>query len=286
MGRWPDFFIVGAARSGTTSLYYYIKDHPDIFMPSIKEPHFFNEIDYGTSAAKRRALPAKLVRLEADYLELFESSKPGQVMGEASVSYLSDNLAPGQIIKKNPRAKIIAVLRDPIERAYSSYLLGLREGREWNRSFSESLQEDYEYMVKFADAGSVYIWPGLYYRHLRRYLNTFGKEQVRIYLYDDLAADTLGVVRGLCSFLGVPFYDGDFFDPEQRYHTYGAPRNALFKWVGRSRAIRSMAAAVAPMHLLIPIRDRLVDRQQPKPPLDPEAREFLRSIYQDDILKL
>jgi hypothetical protein len=286
MTRWPDFFIVGAPRSGTTSLFYYLREHPDIFMPSVKEPHFFNEINYSTPEVTRRALPAKLVRVETAYLKLFEGAQSKQVMGEASVSYLSDKVAPVRIKGKNPRAKIIAVLREPVGRAYSSYLLALREGREWKPSFYEAVKEDWEYMHQFSDFGSVYIWRGLYYKHVRRYLDTFGKEQVRIYLYEDLISDTIALVEDLCTFLGVPFYNGSFFDPSHKYHTYGAPRNALFKWVGRSRTVRSIAASLAPMHLLIPLRDRLVDREQPKPQLDPKALEFLRSIYHDDILKL
>lgn len=288
MSRWPDFFIVGAARCGTTSLYYYLKGHPDIFMPSTKEPHFFTDLDedYSIRAERGFALPVGLVRGERDYLRLFRGAKPGQVAGEASTSYLAHYPTPALIWEKNPQAKIIAILREPIDRAYSAYLMALRELRDGKSTFYEALQEDYDYMTKFSNAWGVYIWRGLYYEQVKRYMDTFGRENVRVYLYEDLAADTTALVEDVCSFLGVPFYDGGFFDPDRKYHTYGALRNGLVKWVGRSRAIRSVAAAIAPIHLLVPLRDRLVARQQSKPQLDPRAREFLSSIYRDDIMKL
>lgn len=287
MSRWPDFFIVGAARSGTTSLYYHLKGHPNIFMPSVKEPHFFNGLTYGTSAARRRALPNNAVREEEDYLKLFKGAQSTQIIGEASAGYLPDTNAPRRIKERNPEARVIAVLRDPVDRAYSHYLLSRHEGREWKPSFYEALEEDYEHMVRFPEAGSFYIWPGLYHQHIKRYLEAFGAEQVRIYLYEDLVSDITALVKDLCTFLQVPFYNGSFFDPGHRYYTYGMPRNTVFKWVSQSMTIRSLATAVAPMHLLIPLRDRLlVNRNQAKPSLDPRAQEFLRSIYHDDTVKL
>lgn len=286
MSRWPDFFIVGAARCGTTSLYYHLKGHPNIFMPSVKEPTFFNDLAYGTDSARRRAFPPDAVREEEDYLKLFKGAQVTQIMGEASAGYLPDANAPWRIKQRNPEARIIAVLRDPVDRAYSHYLLNRRDGREWNPFFYEALEEDYEHMVGFPDAGSFYIWPGLYYQHVQRYFEAFGKEQVRVYLYDDLCQDISVIVTDLCFFLGLPTYDSSFFDPNARYHSFGTPRNPLFEWVSRNSFIRGIATSMMPMHLLLPIRDRLFNHEGPKPPLEPEAREFLRSIYRDDIIKL
>jgi hypothetical protein len=289
MHRWPDFFIVGTGRAGTTSLYYYLRGHPSIYMSSVKEPHFFSTIDAGppdASGGRQRHRSSGVISREQDYTKLFGGVLQNQLAGEASTSYLSDKNAADRIQQKVPQAKIIGVLRKPTDRAYSQYLLDLREGRERCPSFYEALRQDYQGMVKYQGSGSFYIWPGLYHQHLSRFLDTFGSAQVRIFLYEDLEHDTTTLVKELCCFLGVPYYDGSFFDPNHKYHTYGTPRNALFRWVGRSRSVRSLAAAIAPMHLLIPLRDQLVDRQRAKPPLDPRARDFLRSIYHDEILKL
>lgn len=289
MSRWPDFFIVGTGRAGTTSLYYHLRGHPDIYMPSLKEPHFFSTIDAGRpdlTGGKRQQRSARVISREQDYIKLFEVARHNQFIGEASTTYLADRRAAFHIRDKNPEAKIIVILREPIGRAYSQYLLDLREGRESCPSFYDALQQDYQGMVKYQDAGSFYIWPGLYYQHLSRFLEAFSSERVRIFLYEDLESDTTSLVKDLCSFLGVPFYDGRFFDPGHKYHTYGAPRNTLFKWIGRRRTVRSLAARAAPMHLLILLRDRLVNREYPKPPLDPQAQEFLSSIYQTETIQL
>ena len=287
MMRWPDFFIVGAPRTGTTSLYYHLKGHPGIYMPSLKEPNFLNEFNNTSHNERRRSLPVGTPKTESAYLKLFQNVKPNQIIGEASTTYLASIVAPVRIKEKNPQAKIIAVLRDPVSCAYSFYLQSVREGWERRSTFYEALQEDYEYMLSSSGEGSsFYLWPSLYYQHVRRYLDTFGQEQVRIYLYEDLESDTAAVVKDLCSFLGVTDYDGRFFDPNRKYNTYGTHRNPVFTWAGRNKAMRSLAAAVAPMHLLILLRDRLVDHQQPKPPLDHRSREFLRPIFHNDIVKL
>ncbi len=288
MSRWPDFFIVGAARSGTTSLYYYLKGHPDIFMPSVKEPHFFADIDviHAIAATRGFAPPTGMIKREEDYLHLFRKARPGQVTGEASVNYLAHHATAHRIREKNAHAKIIAILRQPVDRAYSNYLLGLGGKRGRESLFYEALQEESDYMTKFSDEWGMYIYRGLYYEQVKHYMYTFGSDQVRIYLYEDLTSDTTAIVRDVCSFLRVPFYDGCFFDADRKHNTYGMLRGTLSNWVGQSETVRSLFRAVVPAHLQIPLRDRLVNHQQPKPPLDPKAQEFLMSIYRDDILKL
>ena len=226
MTRWPDFFIVGAGRSGTTSLYYYLRGHPDIYMASLKEPHYFSKIDSPPPEVAQRERvqrPVKIFENENEYLDLFSDASANQMMGEASTTYLPSRAAAGRILDKNPQSKIIMVLREPIDHAYSMYLLNVREGREQNDSFYEALQVDYEYELKYSGEGSYYVQPGLYHGQVQRYLTAFGPDQVKIYLYDDLVRDTAGVVEGICSFLGVPFNDGDFFDPDERFHTCARP---------------------------------------------------------------
>lgn len=290
MPRWPDFFIVGAPRCGTTSLYYYLKGHPDIFMPSVKEPHFFADPDEirAVVAARGFAAPPGMVKREEDYLRLFKKARSGQITGEASVNYLAHHESAHRIKEKNPRAKIIAVLRQPIDRAYSyyNYLLGPsgRIGREG--SFYEVLQEERSYVAKYSDDWGVYIGRGLYHDQVERYMVAFGRAQVRVYLYEDLASDTTAIVSDVCSFLQVPFNEGRFFDPDRKYNTNGTISNPLANWLGHTKTMRSLFRAVVPAHLQIPLRDQLINRRQPKPTMDPRAREFLRSIYHDDISKL
>jgi Sulfotransferase domain len=288
MDRWPDFFIVGAPRAGTTSLYYYLRAHPDIYMPALKEPHFFIErgINSLSETRKLRYLPPKIITKQEDYLRLFSNARDAQVAGEASVFYLSDEFAPVKIKEINPRAKIIMLLREPVERAHSTYLLAAREGSESSPSFYEALQEDYKFMVKFSASASVYISPGLYYQHIKRYLEIFKREQLCIYLYDDLVSDTGALVNGVCSFLGASPYKTEFSDLERRYNIYAEPRNNILKWLESSRWLQALAISMLPRSVRPLIHDRLVNRKASKPPLDPKAQGLLQSIYHDDTLRL
>jgi len=284
--RWPDFFIIGAARSGTTSLWHYLRQHPDIFMCPIKETHYFGELEPRTHDAIGRPMPATIITDEPSYLALFRGAKEGQLIGEASVSYLVRSLAPLRIREKNPQAKIIAVLREPVSRAYSSWLLGRREGTEVRGSFWEALMEDYR-CLELQPEDSRYIGVGFYARHLKRWFSTFGRDQVRVFLFDDLLDDTSSVVREICEFLGVPWYGGKFFNPRERLHQYGEPRGRLARIVLGNPSLRALVGRWRPfVPLAIRIRDRLINPKAQKPPIDPRVAAFLRGLYKDDILEL
>jgi hypothetical protein len=283
-GKWPNFFIVGAARAGTTSLYYYLRGHPDIFMPAkVKETHFFAEVDPDIERFKFAGM--KVIKEEADYLKLFEEAKNKIAVGEACPSYLYDERAPLHIKEKVPKAKIIMILREPIDRAYSHYLMDVREGVQ-QKPFYDALLEDYANPKKVWGAAHLYVELGLYYEQVKRYLDTFGSEQVRIYLYDEFKSNTIEVVKDVCDFLGVSFYEGRFFDPGKKYNVYAQPRNILFQRIMGNPYIRSLAISLVPRRLLIPLRSRVLLAGGSKPPMDQRAVEFLRSIYYDDILKL
>jgi hypothetical protein len=287
MARWPDFFIVGAQRAGTTSLHEYLRCHPDIVMPILKETHFFggNYVRQSNRNRNRRLRPMRVVDKEGDYLKLFQRASAQQIIGEACPTYMPNLNSAGRIKEKAPDAQIIILLRDPVDRAYSHYLLETRAEKN-PEGFYESLVKDYERLSKSSEPCGLYVWPGLYEQQVRCYLESFGREQVRIYLYEDLAHDTFGLVRDVCSFLGVEFNDGRFFDHTKRYNTYVRPRNSLLQWVVVERHMRSLASMAVPRLFRLVIHDRMVDSEAIKPPLDPRAQEFLHSIYDDDILKL
>jgi len=115
MERWPNFFIVGVAQAGTTSLYAYLKDTPGVFMSPEKEPHYF----------QRKRPPRKHdrgIRKQSEYLKLFKGASEDKAIGEASPGYLSDPESAKLIHEAVPKSRIIILLRDPVERAYSAYL--------------------------------------------------------------------------------------------------------------------------------------------------------------------
>ena len=113
---WPNFFIVGAPRSGTTFLYHYLNQISGIFMCPVKEPNYF-----AASINPKRKL-IKPIRSKEKYLKLFENVENETAIGEASPTYLWDPQAPKLIHEKIPNAKFIFILRNPIERAFSHYL--------------------------------------------------------------------------------------------------------------------------------------------------------------------
>ena len=281
--RWPNFFIVGAGRSGTTSLYHYLRKHPDIYMPPIKEPHFLADVD--PSVQRLRYLRMKVITEEKDYLRLFSGAGTRHAVGEASPSYIYDKNSPARIEQKAREAKIIILLRDPIDRAYSHYLTDVREGVQRKR-FYDALMSDKAQPGRAWGAPDLYIELGLYYDQVKRYLDTFGPEQVRIYLYEDLVSDTAGLVNNVCDFLGVDFHHGQFFDAGKKYNAYARPRNSLFRWMTGVALMRSLAITLVPGPLLGGLRERLMMARPPKPPMDARARELLEQVYPEDIGKL
>lgn len=182
----PNFFIVGAAKSGTTTLYDYLKDHPDVFMPQDdlhKEPsHFSNLITWYKNPNK--------------YFPLFDDAKPQhRWIGEASTAYLTDPAAAGNIHKYNPNAKIIIILRNPADRAYSMYCWMVQEGYEYVSSFENALAiEDERARRKIPNFWEpqyyynyLYFRAGLYFEQVKRYYDLF-PGSVLVMTFEELLA--------------------------------------------------------------------------------------------------
>jgi hypothetical protein len=211
--RKPNFFIAGAPRCGTTSMYAYLRQHPDIYGSVHKEPHFFGS---------DLSLLAGAVREEDLYLQLFAGAGERRRVGEASVWYLLSKRAPGEIRAFAPEAKIIILLRDPVQMAYSLYTLFSRSGNEDMPTFEEALAAEPERREGRRLPGGVYFPEGLLYaevaRHaakVERYLEVFGRDNVHCVVFDDLVEDTAAAYRGTLEFLGVePGFQADL-DPRR-----------------------------------------------------------------------
>jgi hypothetical protein len=179
----PNFLIIGAAKAGTTSLYYYLRQHPDIFMSAVKEPRYF----WQEGLAEGRL---EIFGREA-YERLFRDVTSQRAVGEATTHYLNSPTAPERIAADLPDVKVIVSLRNPVERAYSSYLGRLQGGSE-RRGLEEAMQ-----------AGSYYVESSRYHASLSRYFARFGRERIKVILFDDLVANPRAAVRDLFTFLGV-----------------------------------------------------------------------------------
>lgn len=284
----PNFLIIGAAKAGTTSLYYYLKQHPDVFMSPIKEPIFFaaesGEIEYpgpDGRALSRAANPGAVTTVE-EYEALFAGVGNEKAVGEASPMYLYVPTAARRIQTHVPDAKLIAILRDPAERAYSAFLQRVREGREPAGSFREALGEEEARIRAGWGLGYHYKSRGFYYEQLRRYYETFGPEQIRVYLYEELGKNPVGVAQDIFRFLGVD--DAFIPDTSARHNTAGVPRSAAARAL--VRRLKPVTLAVRPLlwhGVLRALRRRVfVD----PPPMPEENRRELAGVYREDVEKL
>ena len=186
----PDFFLVGAPRCGTTALYTYLKQHPEIFMPPIKEPQFFADF----LGEHRR------ICNWADYLNCFTGADREKRVGEASVAYLAAPNSAKDIKAFSPEARIIIMLRNPVDVMNSLYHLRRFSNLEDERSFESALAADengrrsyeltYRERVKFSE-------------QVKRFIDIFGRDKVHIIIFDDFKADTALVYRHTLEFLDV-----------------------------------------------------------------------------------
>lgn len=210
-----NFLIIGAQKAGTTSLFYYLSQHPEIYMYPGKE------IDYFSNNLNFPELNANLfpIMTPKQYEDLFILSKNAKAVGEASTSYLCSKDAPRRIFNYDNNIQLIAVLRNPVERAYSNFLHALRKGEESITDFGKAIKlEEYRiqngYSLQFQ-----YIQKGYYFKQLMLFYRYFEKSQLKIFLFEDLNNDARSVTKQIFEFLNV---DANFYSNiEERHNTSG-----------------------------------------------------------------
>lgn len=203
----PNFFIVGAARCGTTSFAQYLSQHPDIFVASEKETHFFAAqempLRFGEPMLPgQKRLEDRIIRDESEYLHLFDGVRGEIAVGEASVYYIHYSSVPERIAREVPDARIIVLLRNPVERAYSAYKLLARDERE-TLAFEQSLDREDERRSLDYEPIWYYTALGRYAQQIERYFAVFGRDRVHVILTEDLEADPNHVLEETFGFLGV-----------------------------------------------------------------------------------
>ncbi len=189
----PNFFMVGAPKTGSSSFHRYMSQHPDIFVPSMKEPHYFS---YPEVSDTYYDIP--MVTSELEYLSLFNKRRNEKVAGDLSPSYLFHTQAAERIRRFQPEARIIISLRNPIKRAISHYLMDVRLGYQ-DRPLAEFTQRTEENRLFYRQ----YIEVGMYSTQIQAYLDKFGREKVLILLYDDLVRDPQTYLGKIFGHLGV-----------------------------------------------------------------------------------
>jgi len=199
--RVPDFFLVGAPRSGTTSMYTYLKQHPEIYLSVLKEPHFFS-----TDLSR----PPQAVADESLYRGLFAGAEDEKRLGEGSVWYLESRDAPHAIRGFSPSARILVMLRNPVDMMASLHALYTRTGNEEILDFEEALGAQEERARGERIPAGAYFPEGLIYTRaatfaekLGRYFEVFGRDRVHVVVFDDFASEPLRVYRETLEFLEV-----------------------------------------------------------------------------------
>ena len=276
--REPNFFIVGAAKSGTSSIADNIGQHPDVFMSPAKEPFYFVS-DYGFDDFD-------------EYLALFRRAGGAKAIGEASTGYLFDERAPHAIHERFPGARIIIVLRDPVEMAYSYWRYMHIIGNE-SKSFEEAISDRERSYRKTGEfrrkalnwwASYIYLERAMYCGQVKRYLDVFGRDRVRVYIFEEFFRDQSKSYRDLFAFLGV---DVNFTPDGSIKNEGGAVRYGFLKDIVNSRY--PVLKRLVPMRLREKIRMelmRLNTKRSEKTPMNPETRRHLEGYFRQDIRDL
>jgi hypothetical protein len=279
----PNFLVIGAGRSGTTSLHHYLKAHPDIYVPAVKSPsHFYC---CGRTPAHDADHPDYFVPDPADYEALFDGVRGETAIGEVSPAYLASVHAAPRIAERVPGARLIALLRHPVDRAFARFVGRCRDGLEPRTDFGEVVRDELKAPLIRDEAAGTYLAAGFVSHFLVSYFERFARDRMRIHLFEDFQRDPAAVMRNLYAFLDV---DPAFAPDVSRRHNQsgGVIHNRLLRrvWV-RSATLRTRLRP----HLPEAMRDRLfrvVARTLDPVRLDPQLRADLIALYRDDIVRL
>lgn len=274
----PQLFIVGAPRAGTTTLYDMLRRHPDVFMSPRKEPGFFHL--HGQRARWRGPGDRRAVADLGTYARLFAGARPGQLVGEASTVYLYSEVAAERIARCVPEARVIAILREPAERAHSNFMQHVMQGRERLRDLRRAADLAGTRLAAGWSPFWDYLGMGMYGRQLQRYYDALPREAILVLRFEDLTADLDGVMRRVCAFLGLRQLP--LGQVPGGLNASGLPQhtgcNALLQQARRG-------VQFLPRCLQTPAQTTLegwIRRNLRRVPLDPSTRADLADLYHQD----
>lgn len=282
MMKLANFLMAGFEKCGTTSIYNYLEQHPQIYMSPVKEPNFLEKDWDSFTGAKRNRIDTIEI-----YANLFADANDSHLrIGEGSPNLLFHYQSSIPRIQQYvPNAKIFAILRDPVTRAYSDYLMQIRDEYQGN---NRTLIDQ----IKYSSTTSFTLLKGLYYTPVKLFLEAFGTDNFKVFLYDDLSKDPTKFMQDIYSYLNV---DSSFVpDISKKSQIAQVPRsrtvNQLLK---TSNPVRDFIASglrvIMPLELRQKIRSNLVNlnsQSKDAQPLTEEERQALSQYYYEDVLKL
>jgi hypothetical protein len=289
----PDFLVIGAGKSGTTSIDKYLHQHPEVFVPARKEPNFFGyemiqESELAGNADDLAHYRNSVTTLE-NYLRIFEEALPSQKKGETSNTYLYHKDAPHRIHHYIPDVKIISILRQPADRLFSRYMHLARENRTPTKNFSDCLDRNSIWWHR-----NDLISEGFYAQNLSTYFTLFPRENIRVYLFEDFQKEPLKIMREIYELIGV---DKNFEpDVSLRYNESGLIRNDLLNkiygqggWISRTMQswfpglYQRLRSNLSLKKKMLALRSRNLEKKN----MDPAIRRALTlNVYGEDIKQL
>ena len=274
----PNFIVIGAAKAGTTALYWYLAEHPAVFMSPVKETNFFA---YNLDAAGRllygdpdvHRFP---VKTQEEYERLFLEVGKATAIGEASPLYLESPQAAVRIRALLPAARIICSLRHPVDRAYSDYLMYLRRrGRPFDP------ERELTSTAAWALPDSRWMQVSRYHGQLVRYFEVFPREQIHVFLFDDIKQSALAATQAVYRFLGIdPTYVPDLETP---HAPGGVPASRLLEGFLAKSALSPALRPWVPTRAANWVRRLRARTLRKAPALPPALRQEITANFRDDI---
>jgi|SRR5699024_7162410 len=282
----PNFFIAGVSKCGTTSLHNYMDLHPDVFMSGTKEPHYFIkdilEFPHKGPGDRQRK---NIVDSIEEYRELFQDVTHEKIVGESSADYLYYSDSAEKIKAYSPDAKIVFILRNPVDRAYSAYTHLTRDGRE-TKEFEYALEKEEE--RKRNNYGCLWHLKsmGLYFSSLKHFMDVFGEGNIKVIISEEFKRDSHKVLNEICDFLNI-----DHFDEEKlnlmNYNVSGIPKNKKLFSLLRNKTVTSVVKIfVSDSEKRENLKNLLYSRLLKKENINPATREKLIDYFYSDIKKL
>jgi len=273
----PNFFIVGAPKSGTTNISYYLIQHTQVFMPENLEPYYFARLDIPQNYER------EIISDEKKYLNLFKNAKNCKAIGESSPVYLYCPHSALEIKNRFPNSKIIISLRNPIEIAYSEYFSLKFMGFDKNRSFNELLDASKEQLDQNEFHIDSLLEAGFYSKHIKRFQKIFSKNQIKIIIFEEYIKNTIPTINSILSFLDI---DKSIAFKTAPKGAYKVPRNFASQKLMNNSTFRKTAKFIIPTVARQKIGERFLVKESSRPVLKQNERQRLKEIYQDDVENL
>jgi len=278
----PNVFLIGAPKAGTTTISYWLRHHPDVFVSTPKEPMFYLNIKADFAGPGGQELNDQVVKRREDYLGLFRVGEQSKYRVDASTDYLSDDQAPRLIKKDCPDARILIILRNPVDRIFSEHSHLVRDKLE-DRSLLEAISLEARRVNDNWNSLFRHISRSKYAMGVATYFELFGRKNVLVLLYDDLASDPVKTRKRIFEFLHLPDHDPGV----PRLNQSGSVKSPIFYDLSRGRIIpvwlKSIIRLIVGQKNLTRLQVMLSRMAIDKPQITNQEEEYIKNLVLNDV---